>query len=69
MSEEIIEEKSLFEMLVEKVANTEAPVAVFLVVFLVLAILLCIGKIDQALFEKLILSDGLISAIIKLVKK
>jgi len=69
MSEEIVEEKSLFEMIMERVANTEAPVAVFIVVFIILSILLCMGKIDQALFEKLILSDGLISAIIKLVKK
>lgn len=68
MGEEIIEEKSKLDMVVEALSKTEAPVIVFLVVFITVAILLYCGKIDQSLFKELILSGALVSAIIKLTK-
>ncbi len=69
MSEEIVEEKSLTELIIEKITNAEAPVVVFFSIFLVLSGLLYCGKISPELFEKMVLSDGLISAILKLVKR
>ena len=69
MSEEEIVEKSKADMLTESLANVTSPIVVFIILVALFSLMLYLGKIDQALYEKLILSGALASLLLKLAKK
>ncbi|RLI96662.1 MAG: hypothetical protein DRP00_05050 [Candidatus Aenigmatarchaeota archaeon] len=69
MSEEIVEEKSKLDMIVEALSNAKAPVIVFFAMFCILSILLYVGALSPQDFKELVLADGIVSAILKLVKE
>ena len=67
--EEIIEEKSKLDFLVEALSKATAPIVVFFLIFCILATLLYIGALSAQDFKELVLADGIVSAILKLVKE
>lgn len=69
MSEEVIEEKTKLDILVESISSTAAPLVAFLYVFTILALLLYTGKLDVDTFVELVLAGAGIAAILKLFKK
>jgi len=69
MSEEVIEEKSKLDMIVDALSDAKAPVVVFFLMFCILSILLYAGALSPQDFKELVLADGLVSGILKLVKE
>ena len=68
MSEEVIEEKSKADMIIETISKSTGAVVVFCYLVTIFAVLLGLGYIDQSLFKELILSGALVSAVLRLLK-
>jgi len=69
VSEEIIEEKSKWDLIVEALTKTSAALIVYCFLITLLAVLLYQGKISTELFKELIISGVLVAAILKLIKE
>lgn len=68
MAEEVVEEKSKLDVLIEALSTVTGALVAFLYVFTVLALLLYAGKLDIDTFVELVLAGGGIAAILKLLK-
>ncbi|RLG94139.1 hypothetical protein DRO29_06870 [Candidatus Bathyarchaeota archaeon] len=69
MSEETIEEISPIDQIVMAITRADSTVLVFLVMFLVIALLLAFDKISAQDFLTLVSVDGLSTSVLKLAKK
>jgi len=67
--EEEIVEKTKLDMIVEALSKATAPIVVFFLIFCILATLLYTGALSAQDFKELVLADGIVSAILKLVKE
>ena len=67
--EEEIVEKTKLDMIVEALSKVTAPIVVFFLIFCILATLLYTGALSAQDFKELVLADGIVSAILKLVKE
>jgi len=68
LAEEVVEEKSKLDVLIEALSTVTGALVAFLYVFTVLALLLYAGKLDIDTFVELVLAGGGIAAILKLLK-
>jgi len=66
---EVIEEKNVLELLLESLANVEAPLVIFFLMFCILAVMRGVKVLSEDSFILLVMADGLVAAIMKLVKK
>jgi len=69
LSEEEIVEKTKADMIVEAISRTSAPLVIFLIIFMVLAFLRGMGSISEDTFVQLVLSDAIVTGILKLSKE
>jgi len=67
--EEEIVEKTKLDMIVEALSKATAPIVTFFLIFCILAVLLYTEALSAQDFKELVLADGIVSAILKLVKE